>query len=103
MSIFDIWVTVGHGADMNAMNISLTPELDRFVRESVRDGHYLSSSEVVRDALRLLLERGEERRAKLDALRVEIQRGLDSGPAEPLDMAATKAKAREAFEARTAP
>jgi len=36
------------------MNVSLTPELERFVRETVATGLYNNSSEVVREALRLL-------------------------------------------------
>ena len=35
------------------MNVSLTPELERFVRQKVDSGLYTSSSEVVREALRL--------------------------------------------------
>jgi antitoxin ParD1/3/4 len=36
------------------MNVSLAPELERFVAESVASGRYRSASEVVRAALRLL-------------------------------------------------
>jgi antitoxin ParD1/3/4 len=36
------------------LNVSLTPELDRFVAEKVASGRYQSASEVVRAALRLL-------------------------------------------------
>jgi antitoxin ParD1/3/4 len=36
------------------LNIALSPELDRFVRERVESGLYASASEVVREALRLL-------------------------------------------------
>ncbi len=36
------------------MNVSLAPELERFVAETVASGRYRSSSEVVRAALRLL-------------------------------------------------
>jgi antitoxin ParD1/3/4 len=36
------------------MNISLPPELARFVREKVESGLYSSASEVVREALRRL-------------------------------------------------
>ena len=39
------------------MNISLSSELERFVRESVASGRYKSASEVVREALRLLQEK----------------------------------------------
>lgn len=39
------------------MNVSLTPDLERFVREKVESGMYNSASEVVREALRLLVSR----------------------------------------------
>ncbi|GAA6622637.1 type II toxin-antitoxin system ParD family antitoxin [Scytonema sp. NUACC26] len=45
------------------MNVSLTPELEQFVREKVKIGRYPSASEVVREALRLLEER--DRSSKL--------------------------------------
>lgn len=83
---------------MSAMNVSLTPDLDRFVRESVGGGRYQSSSEVVRDALRLLQDRQRHEALKLEALRAEIQRGIDSGPATPLDMGSIKARARAQFD-----
>ena len=38
------------------MNVSLTPELERLVNEKVESGLYQTASEVVREALRLLLE-----------------------------------------------
>jgi antitoxin ParD1/3/4 len=66
------------------MNVSLTPHLEDFVHQTVASGRYQSASEVVRTALRLLEERERERQAKLERLRLEIQKGLDSGPAEPL-------------------
>jgi antitoxin ParD1/3/4 len=39
------------------MNVSLTPELERFVASKVESGRYHSASEVVREAPRLLEER----------------------------------------------
>ena len=42
------------------MNVSLTPDLERFVRGKVASGLYNSASEVVREALRLLVARAEE-------------------------------------------
>lgn len=36
------------------MNISLTPELERFVQDKVTSGLYTSASEVIRESLRLL-------------------------------------------------
>jgi antitoxin ParD1/3/4 len=59
------------------MNISLTPELEQFVREKVDSGRYLSASEVVREGLRLLEEREQLYQAKLDKLRQEIAVGVE--------------------------
>ena len=42
------------------MNISLTPELDRAVKEKVASGMYNNASEVVREALRDMLAREQE-------------------------------------------
>jgi antitoxin ParD1/3/4 len=39
------------------MNVSITPELERFVADRVLSGRYASASEVVRAALRLLEDR----------------------------------------------
>jgi len=72
------------------MNVSLTPELEQYIRTKVDSGRYLSASEVVREALRLL----EQKEKRLEALRVEIQKGLDSGRSEPLNMEAIKSKAQ---------
>lgn len=59
------------------MNVSLAPELERFVAETVASGRYRSASEVVRAALRLL-EKEEKGRLQPDPgpTRVE-EHGLD--------------------------
>src|SRR5262245_37752921 len=85
MSIFDIAGETRYPAFMT-LNVSLTPHLEAFIHQTVTSGRYQSASEVVRTALRLLEEREREREAKLDWLRHEIQKGLDSGPATPLDI-----------------
>jgi antitoxin ParD1/3/4 len=43
------------------MNVSLTPELEKFVEGKVESGLYNNASEVVREALRLLKEHDEIR------------------------------------------
>jgi antitoxin ParD1/3/4 len=58
------------------MNVSLTPELERFVQEKVHSGRYTSASEVVREALRLLEEHERVRTAQLLEFREEIDRRL---------------------------
>ena len=57
------------------MNISLTPELDGFVKSLVESGNYFSASEVVRDGLRLLKDQQALREIKLGELRATIQEG----------------------------
>ncbi len=76
------------------MNVSLTPDLEKYIQEKVDTGRYRSSSEVVREALRLLEEKDQERIQRLAALKTEIQKGVDSGPSKPLDMRAVIAKAK---------
>ncbi len=56
---------------------------EALVRELVESGRYASASEVVRDSLRLLEEREEQRQAKLAALREDIRKGKESGPGIP--------------------
>jgi antitoxin ParD1/3/4 len=60
------------------MNISLTPELEKLIDERVNSGLYNSASEVVREALRLLMERDQLKQRKLDELRRQIQIGIDA-------------------------
>jgi antitoxin ParD1/3/4 len=59
------------------MNVSLTPELERWVADKVEGGRYKSASEVVREGLRLLQEREDEHAARMEALRKDLQISLD--------------------------
>jgi len=77
------------------MNISLTKQLEELVKNKVESGLYGSASEVMREALRLLEERDRLRSPRLEDLRAEIKRGLDSGEATPLDIGAVKARGRK--------
>ncbi len=52
-----------------ATNVSLTPELERFARDCVEGGRYNNVSEVVRAALRLLLEWEQQREQFTASLR----------------------------------
>ena len=77
------------------MNVSLTPKLESLIEQKVESGLYNSASEVVREALRLLEERDQLLALRRDELRKEIQKGLDSGAATPLDIAAIKKAGRK--------
>ena len=63
------------------MNVSVTPELEKFVQELVASGRYHSASEVFREGLRLLEQ--AERRRLLEKWLVE---GLD--PEEQAELSA---------------
>ena len=67
---------------------------EALVRDLVKSGRYASASEVMRDGLRLLEEREEQRQAKLAALRQAIQEGIDSGPGVPAEEVFAELKAR---------
>lgn len=83
------------------MNVNLTPQLEELVRAKVDSGLYTSASEVVREALRLMDEQDRLRLVKLEELRREVRRGLDSGPSQPWDAEATKRQARTRRAAKT--
>ena len=60
------------------MNVSLTPQMVKFVEEQVASGDYQSASEVVRSGLRLLHDQKEDRkRPAWTALRKEIAVGIE--------------------------
>lgn len=52
-----------------------------FVESLVESGRFETPGDVVRESLRQM----QAREAKLEALRAEIQKGLDSGPGEEFD------------------
>lgn len=61
---------------MPTLNVSLTPEFTDFIEEAVASGSYVSASEVVRDALRLMRQERESEAAKLALLRKAVDVGL---------------------------
>ena len=62
------------------VNISITPELDAFLQSRVKSGRYQTTSEVVREALRLLERHEQDREAAILQLKAKLQRG--AGQAE---------------------
>ena len=67
---------------------------EAMIKRLVDSGRYASASEVMRDGLRLLEEQEQLYQIRLEALREEIQKGLDSGPSEPWDAEDIKAEGR---------
>lgn len=75
-----------------SLNVSLTPELERFIAARVASGHYQSASEVVRAGLRLLLEReGATARRRADGT---PRRPSQAGPDERAGAAAADGGSR---------
>ena len=70
------------------MNVSLTPELEKFVKDKVKSGMYASASEVVREGLRWLDVRDKTQAEKLADLReaiAEADRDFEEGRYVDLD------------------
>jgi antitoxin ParD1/3/4 len=82
------------------MNISLTEELANFIKSKVAGGRYSSSSEVVREALRLMEKVEREDTEKLALLRAAWKEGIDSGDAGELDFALLKQQAHARLDKR---
>ena len=58
------------------MNVNLSPELEELVRQKVESGLYNNNSEVMREALRLLIEQDRLRDAHLQGLQAALAEGL---------------------------
>lgn len=63
-------------------SIALGKPFTDFARRKVESGEFGSTSEVVREAMRQYMAED----ARIEALRREIQKGLDSGIAEDFDI-----------------
>jgi len=78
------------------VNIELTPELEKLVNEKVQGGVYGSASEVIGEALRLLVERDRTREQDIETVRAKIRRGieqLDRGEGIPESVAVDRLRA----------
>ena len=59
------------------VNISITPELDVFLQSRVQSGRYQTTSEVVREALRLLERQEQDRDEARSQLKAKLERAAD--------------------------
>ena len=85
-------------------NIALTPHFDKFVQKRVESGRYQSASEVVRDGLRLLEERENERQQSISHFRQDIETGWQqSERGELVDGPPVFAEIREMNKSRRTP
>ena len=75
------------------ISISLTPELVSMIKARVSSGRYTSTSEVVREALRLLEAKDERQADERARLRLAWTEGVESDDAGLLDFADLRAEA----------
>jgi len=78
------------------MTLTLTGELEQFVRDEVRRGAFASSSEYVRDLVRERYLKERDRAAKLKAIDAALLRGIadaEAGRTLPLDEAFRRLRA----------
>ena len=68
-----------------ATSYSIGKHFEGFIERLIESGRYSTASEIIRDGLRLIEEREQDREAKLDWLRAAIQEGIDSGPSREVD------------------
>ena len=63
---------------MPIRNVHLTDHFNEFIEAGVSSGRFSNASEVVREGLRLLEQREEEDKAKIEWLRGKVQEGIEA-------------------------
>jgi antitoxin ParD1/3/4 len=63
---------------MPTRNVNLTEHLDRVIEEGIKSGRFSNASEVVREGLRLLEQREQEDKARLEWLRAAAKDGFEA-------------------------
>ncbi len=64
------------------ISITMTPEMLRIIRDTVTAGEYASTSEVVRDAMRVWQRERQEHAERLNAIRARVRRSFDDPRAD---------------------
>lgn len=80
------------------ITIALTPELSALVKESVEQGDYASTSEVIRDALRDWKHKRTLQKLEIKELRQLWDAGVQSGPGRFSSMEDIIQKARNQLD-----
>jgi antitoxin ParD1/3/4 len=75
-------------------SFAIGEHFEKLIDRLVESGRYNSRSEVVREGLRTLEEREEERRIALEKLNALIEEGLNSGPPIPAEEVFSRLKAK---------
>lgn len=88
-------------AHRTTVNVSITPELDEFLQARVKSGRYQTTSEVVREALRLLERHEREQDHARNQIKAKLTRGAEEAErGDLLDGEQVFAELREMIEER---
>ena len=81
------------------ISVTMTPEMLQVIRASVASGEYASTSEALRDAVRIWQREREERTERLEAIRNRVRTSVED-PRPALDAAEVERRL-QAFHADT--
>jgi len=81
-------------AKIEKLSISLPQEMVEMLRSRVESGQYGSTSEVIREALRVWRAHEDRQATEIETLRLLWQEGIDSGAGRFTDIEEIKAAAR---------
>jgi antitoxin ParD1/3/4 len=85
------------------ISITLTPEMNRMIKDRVEAGDYGSTSELIREALHLWQRREEEHQQNLAEVRARVQAAIDDPrPSLTLEEARTEFLAHAAARRKRA-
>ncbi|SER44098.1 antitoxin ParD1/3/4 [Nitrosomonas sp. Nm51] len=76
-----------HTDKAEKISITLPPDMLNLIKDKVKDGTYASTSEVIREAMRLWQKQEEEHHTRLAVLRARLEHSAQSGAPVPLDQA----------------
>jgi len=82
------------------MTVAFTEPMAAEIRAAVETGQYASASEIVREAMRLWMERQERKQQEIERLRKAWDEGIASGPGEPWNLERFLEEAHARFQVR---
>lgn len=68
---------LGHAMSVERITVTLTADMAQIIKAAVNSGDYASNSEIVREALRDWRFKQLTQRRELEALRQDINKGID--------------------------
>ena len=72
------------------ITITLPPDMLFSIKQKVKSGSYGSTSELVREAMRLWQKKEEEHEARLALIRTRLEKSMNSGDPVPIEEAFSK-------------